>query len=100
MESFWLGDVKYCIFDDHIWVMGPNIHSKRQKAGSVSSLLEHFANIWTIWTNKTYSTDRLFRAQYTFFVAGGAQPTRRADDDGDYEYGDDEGPKEAQWALD
>ena len=40
-----------------------------------------------------------FEPSILFFVAGGAQPTRRADDDGDYEYGDDEGPKEAQWAL-
>ena len=30
------------------------------------------ANIWTIRTNKTYSRDGLFRAQYTFLVAGGA----------------------------
>ena len=47
------------------------------------------ANIWTIWTNQTYSTDGLFRAQYTFLVAGGEWTDDDYDDDGNYDYGDD-----------
>ena len=42
------------------------------------------ANIWTIRTNKTCATDGLFRAQYTFLVAGGEW----ADDDDDDDDGD------------
>ena len=36
-----------------------------------------------IRTNKTYSTDGLFRAQYTFLVAGGEWADDDDDDDGD-----------------
>ena len=39
-------------------------------------------------TKKTFSTDGLFRAQYTFLVAGG-EWADDDDDHGDYDYGDD-----------
>ena len=61
LESFWSGRVKYCIFDDD----GPKY------LGRGTKFSQWMANIWTIWTNQTYSTDGLFRAQYTFLVAGG-----------------------------
>ena len=78
LESFWSGRVKYCIFDDD----GPKY------LGRGTKFSQWTANIWTIWTNQTYSTDGLFRAQYTFLVAGG-EWADDDDDHGDYDYGDD-----------
>ena len=54
------------------------------------------ANIWTIRTNKTYSTDGLFRAQYTFLVAGGEWADDDDDDDGD---GDCDNGDDVYWLL-